>query len=98
MYTRATKRVAELEETRRIPMATRVRVTNDFLVAVPEEARQKLNIAQGDTLVVEVRNHEIVLTPDPRDHARRLRGLHREVWDGIDTDEYLRQERAAWER
>jgi len=32
------------------------------------------------------------------DRARRLRGLRREVWEGIDTDEYIRQERDAWER
>lgn len=26
-----------------------------------------------------------------------LAGLHREIWQGIDTDAYLRQERDAWE-
>jgi AbrB family looped-hinge helix DNA binding protein len=76
-------------------MAMRVRVTDDFLVAVPEEARQRLKIAQGDTLLVEIRDHEIVLTPEPSGHAHRLRGLHREVWEDIDVDEYIRQERGC---
>ncbi len=31
------------------------------------------------------------------DHTAHLAGLHREVWDGIDTDAYLREERDAWE-
>jgi hypothetical protein len=35
--------------------------------------------------------------PEPPDYARRLRGLHREVWEGIDVDEYVRREREAWE-
>lgn len=79
-------------------MAMRVRVTDDFLVEVPDEARALFKIERGDTLLVEVRDNAIVLTPEPRNYARSLRGLHREVWDGIDTDEYLRRERDAWER
>jgi bifunctional DNA-binding transcriptional regulator/antitoxin component of YhaV-PrlF toxin-antitoxin module len=76
----------------------RVQVTDDFLVAVPEEARRRLKIGQGDTLLVEVRDHAIVMTPEPIDYARHLRGLHRDVWDGVDADEYIRRERDAWER
>ena len=78
-------------------MELRVRVSDDFQVGLPEEARERLKIEQGDTLIVEVRDNAIVLTPEPSNYARALRGLHREVWDGIDTDEHLRQERDAWE-
>lgn len=31
------------------------------------------------------------------DYTTHLAGLHQEVWDGIDTDAYLQQERDAWE-
>ena len=31
------------------------------------------------------------------DHTARLAGLHREVWDGVDSDAYLQGERDAWE-
>lgn len=31
------------------------------------------------------------------DHTAYLSGLHREVWEGIDTDAYLQKERDAWE-
>lgn len=30
-------------------------------------------------------------------YTARLAGLHQEVWEGIDTDAYLQQERDAWE-
>lgn len=79
-------------------MALRVQVTDDFLVAVPAEARRRLNIERGDSLLVEVRDNAIILMPEPHDYARRLRGLHREIWEGIDVDEYVRREREAWER
>jgi AbrB family looped-hinge helix DNA binding protein len=75
----------------------RVQVTDNFLVAVPDEARRRLKIERGDSLLVEVRDNAIILMPEPHDYARRLRGLHREVWDGIDVDEYVRREREAWE-
>ena len=30
-------------------------------------------------------------------YTAHLAGLHQEVWDGVDTDTYLHQERDAWE-
>ena len=78
-------------------MALRVQVTDDFLVAVPDEARRRLKIERGDSLLVEVRDNAIIMVPEPHDYVRRLRGLHREVWEGIDVDEYVRREREAWE-
>jgi len=30
-------------------------------------------------------------------YTTHLAGLHRDVWNGIDTDTYLQQERDAWE-
>ena len=78
-------------------MAMRVQVTDGFLVAVPDEARRRLKIEPGDSLLVDVRDNAIILMPEPPDYARRLRGLHREVWEGVDVDEYVRREREAWE-
>lgn len=77
-------------------MAMRVRLTDEFNVAVPDEARRQLQIEPGDTLLVEVRDGTIVLVPEPHDYAKRLRGLHRDVWEGVDPDEYVRRERDAW--
>ena len=78
-------------------MALRVQVTDDYLVAVPDEVRRRLNIERGDSLLIEVRDNAIVLVPEPHDYAHRLRGLHREIWEGVDVDEYVRRERDAWE-
>lgn len=77
-------------------MTIRVRVTEDFQISVPDEARERLKIEEGDTLLVEVRDDAMIVTPEAGDATLRLRGLHREVWDGVDPDEYVRQEREAW--
>lgn len=38
------------------------------------------------------------LVPRPRRSIRELRGLGKEIWQGVDAQEYVRAERAAWER
>jgi hypothetical protein len=40
--------------------------------------------------------HSRVLSPDPA-VPDRLRGLHSEVWDGVDPDEHVKRERDAWQ-
>jgi hypothetical protein len=37
-------------------------------------------------------------TTQPVRSLRELRGLGKEIWEGIDAQEYVRQERAAWTR
>ena len=74
----------------------RVKVSSKFQIAVPAEVRRRLGIRAGDTLLVEVFGRHAVLLREPEDWANNLVGLHREIWEGIDTDEYLRRERGAW--
>ena len=78
-------------------MATRVKVSSRYQIAVPAEVRKKLGIKRGDHLVIDVRGHSILLLPEPSDYSEHLRGLHREVWDGQDPQKYVVQEREAWQ-
>jgi AbrB family looped-hinge helix DNA binding protein len=78
-------------------MAMRVKVSSKHQIAVPAALRRALGIERGDYLLVEVRDGYAVLLPEPQDYSRRLRGLHREVWDGVEPQEYVRQEREAWQ-
>lgn len=77
-------------------MATTVKVSSRYQIAVPKEARGLLGIEKGDRLLVEVREGMLILIPEPKDYVTHLAGLHHHVWEGIDTDEYLRREREAW--
>jgi AbrB family looped-hinge helix DNA binding protein len=77
-------------------MILRVKVSNKYQIAVPAAVRKELNIESGDHLLVEIRKGHVVLMPEPHDYSRHLRGLHREVWEGVDPQEYVQREREAW--
>ena len=74
----------------------KVKVSKKFQIAVPSEIRKKLGIRAGDTLIIDVQGEHAVLLREPEDWAEKFFGLHKEVWEGIDVDEYIREERAAW--
>jgi AbrB family looped-hinge helix DNA binding protein len=73
-----------------------VKVSSRNQIALPSEARKKLNIRSGDRLLVDVQDGVLVLVPQPQDYVAAMAGLHREVWDGVDAEAYLNEERDAW--
>lgn len=77
-------------------MSYKTKVDEHNRVMLPAEVMQDLHLNPGDELTVSVQGNKIKLTPEPLVHLRKLRGLHREVWDGVDIEEYIRQERDAW--
>ena len=78
-------------------MALHVKVSSKYHIAVLAAVRKKLQIRSGDSLLVEVRDGHILLVPEPRDYGAHLRGLHREVWEDVEPQEYVRREREAWQ-
>ena len=77
-------------------MTDRVKVGTRYQVTLPAAVREQLTIAPGDYLLVAVRNGYLVLIPEPHDYMATLHGLHREIWIGVNPDEYLERERSAW--
>ena len=75
---------------------TTVKVSSKYQIAVPQIARKKLNIKQGDLLLVDVQDGVIVLIPQPKRYTDHLQGLHSEIWKDIDVEKYLNGERGAW--
>jgi AbrB family looped-hinge helix DNA binding protein len=73
-----------------------VKVSSRYQIALPRSARRRLNIQAGDRLLVDVQDGLLILLPQPQDYVEHLAGLHREVWEGIDVAEYIREERNAW--
>ncbi len=74
-----------------------VKVSKRYQIAVPAMARQLLHIKTGDRLLVDVQEGVIVLIPKPNNYTEATEGLHHEVWDGIDANKYIAEERGAWE-
>jgi len=77
-------------------MGGTVRLSAKHQIVIPRAVRQQLGLAAGDGLLVEVRGSTIVLVPRPRSYAKRLRGLHKEVWGNVDAKTYVREERKGW--
>ncbi len=78
-------------------MPQTVKVSSRNQIALPSEARKKLGIKPGDRLLVDVQDGVLVLIPQPEDYVAAMAGLHREVWEGVDTDAYIDEERDAWQ-
>lgn len=71
-------------------------IGNDGQLFLPDEIREVLNLRPGDELFVEIEGMKVVLRPKSPGYARRLRGLHKEVWKDVDATVYVRQERESW--
>ncbi|MCC5603111.1 hypothetical protein [Nostoc favosum] len=39
---------------------------------------------------------QVTMTPNPKHSILELRGLGKEIWNGVDAQEYLNQERDSW--
>jgi AbrB family looped-hinge helix DNA binding protein len=76
--------------------AISVKVSKRYQIALPSLARKQLNIQAGDRLLVDIQGGMIVLLPQPENYAEYLAGLHKDIWQDVDTDAYLEQERDAW--
>ena len=72
---------------------TSVIVTDRNQVPLPNEVADQLNLQPGDRLLVNIQNGVIVLTPEPKSYTERLAGLHSEIWENMNTDDYLQKER-----
>ena len=75
-----------------------VKLSSKYQVVIPREARKKLGLRAGDQLAVEVEGEKIILRPRPKNYTNYMLGLGKEIWEGIDASEYVREERESWKK
>lgn len=75
-----------------------VKISKRNQIAVPKEVRRRLKLKSGDRLVIDVQGGLAIMLAVPTSYTDSLAGLHREIWQDIDTDAYLHGERESWER
>ncbi|MDY0019027.1 MAG: type II toxin-antitoxin system Phd/YefM family antitoxin [Anaerolineae bacterium] len=90
-----------------MPISDLRRRTSDVIQAVQEGSDAIYITQHGRPVVVLVtyEQYERLLGQSKRpavsephgSYTDHLAGLHREVWEGVDTDAYLQQERDAWD-
>ena len=66
-------------------------------IVLPKEVREKLGVEPGDDLLFIVRDGEIIVRSRPASFAQAMRGLHKQVWETVDVDSWLAEERQSWE-
>ncbi|OQY47680.1 MAG: hypothetical protein B6242_04485 [Anaerolineaceae bacterium 4572_78] len=76
--------------------ATSVKISNRYQIAIPSLVRKQLNIHAGERLLIDIHGNMIILLPQPQNFVQYLSGLHQDVWQGINTTQYLDKEREAW--
>ena len=66
-------------------------------IVVPKAIREQLGLRQGDALMLIVEGERVILRARPANFTDALLGLYKEVWEGIDVDKWLQEERASWD-
>jgi AbrB family looped-hinge helix DNA binding protein len=65
-------------------------------VVIPKEVRNAVGITEGDELIIDVVEDKIVIKQKPKSYSKKLKGLHKNVWKGIDPLKYVKKERESW--
>lgn len=76
-------------------------VSTKYQVVIPKEVRKKVGIKHGQKMNVSVNGDQIILSPAkskkewkwPDDYIEKLGG----IWEGVDVDKYLDEERNSWD-
>lgn len=74
----------------------RTKMSSRGQVVIPKRIRQTLNLKEGTEFLVNLEDGRILLEP-LKSFTEALRGLGKEVWQGIDPTDYVNKERDAWE-
>lgn len=77
-------------------MLITTRVGKKSQIVIPKEIRKTVGISEGDELIVYVEGDRVILKVKPTNYSKRLKGLHKHVWKGIDPKKYVKGERESW--
>ncbi|MEW6162321.1 MAG: AbrB/MazE/SpoVT family DNA-binding domain-containing protein [Nitrospirota bacterium] len=72
------------------------KVSKKGQIVIPKEVRETVGISEGDELIVDVERDRVTLKIKPRSYTKRLKGLHKDVWKGVDPKKYVKGERESW--
>ena len=72
-------------------MATKVSAKGQ--VVIPKQLREALGINPGDELLMVRSGDRIIVMKKPGSFVEALRGLGKEIWEGVEPVEYVREMR-----
>lgn len=77
-------------------MIITTKVSKKSQIVIPKAIRETVGISEGDELIVDVEGDKVTLKVKPKSYTKKLRGLHKDVWKGVDPKKYVRGERESW--
>lgn len=75
-------------------------VSTKYQVVIPKEARKKIKIQPGQKMDVEVVENRITFSPAKTTKSQPLDYYYKKlggIWEGVDIDKYLEEERNSWD-
>lgn len=73
-----------------------IKLGSRYQIVIPAEIRKSMGLSERDELLVAKSGNAIVIIPKPKSYADHLMGLHKNVWQGVEPDAYVREERNSW--
>ncbi|WP_420645207.1 AbrB/MazE/SpoVT family DNA-binding domain-containing protein [Candidatus Leptofilum sp.] len=75
-----------------------IKLDNHYQISLPQEICQQLSLKPGDELLLDTQGKLLILQAKPKNIVNYLAGLHKDVWQNIDPQKYLTEERNQWSR
>lgn len=73
-------------------------VSPKYQIVIPKEVRKNLKIEDGQKLYVYALGDSVILSPKPKNYTEKMLGLGQEIWADTDPLEYIRKQRAEWDK
>lgn len=75
------------------------KLNEDRSLKIPEEILKKAGLRPGAEIIwlYDEEARQILLMEKPDSFAKVMRGLGKELWNNIDINEYIKEERESWE-
>ena len=76
------------------------KLSSKYQIVIPRDVRRQLKLTAGQKMYIYPINEDrAVLAKEPSSYVKAMRGLGKEVWESLGGgEEYIKQERASWER
>ncbi|WP_422448816.1 AbrB/MazE/SpoVT family DNA-binding domain-containing protein [Thermoanaerobacterium sp. DL9XJH110] len=77
----------------------KVKLSSKHQITVPMEFCRKLKLKKGSTLIMEIKDGKIIITPEPDDYVEYFYGIAKGIYGKTaeEIDKYVREERESWE-
>ena len=74
------------------------KLNEDSSIKIPEYILKKSGLKPGAEIIwLYDEQGQILLMEKPKDFAKAMKGLGKEVWNKTDVDKYIEEERKSWD-